>query len=341
MTLTTREYAGVSELVDSVLTTGETQAIIMNSGFFGLLIDLEGYEDSRDRLKEIHTETVETIIEVEKPKNEQQDAEEDDAASGSVFSVYISGIDSRGTISTVSRSDVNIIATVNTETHQVLLVSTPRDFYVPLSISGGVPDKLTHAGIYGINVSMETLEMLYETDIDYYFRVNFSGFENIIDALDGITVESDTSFTTFDSYQIQAGENTLNGAQALSFARERKAFADGDRQRGKNQMAVIKAVINKVLSPALLSNYSGILQGVSDSFESSMPYDTLAELVRDQLDSGAEWNIVTYSVNGTGDSQKPYSLSTNAYVMVPDTSTVDHAIELMDKVKNGEILTQE
>lgn len=341
VTLTTREYAGVSELVDSVLTTGETQAIIMNSGFFGLLIDLEGYEDSRDRLKEIHTETVETIIEVEKPKNEQQDAEEDDAASGSVFSVYISGIDSRGTISTVSRSDVNIIATVNTETHQVLLVSTPRDFYVPLSISGGVPDKLTHAGIYGINVSMETLEMLYETDIDYYFRVNFSGFENIIDALDGITVESDTSFTTFDSYQIQAGENTLNGAQALSFARERKAFADGDRQRGKNQMAVIKAVINKVLSPALLSNYSGILQGVSDSFESSMPYDTLAELVRDQLDSGAEWNIVTYSVNGTGDSQKPYSLSTNAYVMVPDTSTVDHAIELMDKVKNGEILTQE
>lgn len=341
VTLTTREYAGVSELVDSVLTTGETQAIIMNSGFFGLLIDLEGYEDSRDRLKEIHTETVETIIEVEKPKNEQQDAEEDDAASGAVFSVYISGIDSRGTISTVSRSDVNIIATVNTETHQVLLVSTPRDFYVPLSISGGVPDKLTHAGIYGINVSMETLEMLYETDIDYYFRVNFSGFENIIDALDGITVESDTSFTTFDSYQIQAGENTLNGAQALSFARERKAFADGDRQRGKNQMAVIKAVINKVLSPALLSNYSGILQGVSDSFESSMPYDTLAELVRDQLDSGAEWNIVTYSVNGTGDSQKPYSLSTNAYVMVPDTSTVDHAIELMDKVKNGEILTQE
>ena len=340
----TREYASVSDLVDSILTTGETQAIVMNSAFFTLLHELEGYEDSSSRLKELDTVTVKKIVEVEKPKEEAGSDVEEEEHSGSVFSVYISGIDSRGSISTVSRSNVNIIATVNTDTHQVLLVSTPRDYYVPLSISNGVPDKLTHAGIYGINVSIETLEMLYGIDINYYFRVNFSGFEDIIDALDGITVESDVAFEV-DNYGIEypifEGQNDLTGEQALAFARERQAFASGDRQRGKNQMVVIKAVIAKALSPALLSNYSDILQGVSGSFESSMPYDTLAELVRNQLDSGADWNIVTYSVDGSGDYQKPYSLSTTAYVMVPDTSTVNHAIELMNKVKNGETLTQE
>ena len=340
----TREYAGVSELVDSILTTGETQAIVMNSAFFTLLNELEGYEDSSSRLKELDTVTVETVVEVEKPKEGAGSEVEEEEHSGSVFSVYISGIDSRGSISTVSRSDVNIIATVNTDTHQVLLVSTPRDYYVPLSISNGVPDKLTHAGIYGINVSVETLELLYGIDIDYYFRVNFSGFEDIIDALDGITVESEVAFNLSDNSvqrSIFEGKNDLNGEEALAFARERYAFADGDRQRGRNQMAVIKAVIDKSLSPALLANYSQILQGVSGSFDSSMPYDTLAELVRNQLDSGASWNIVTYSVDGKGDNQKPYSLSTTAYVMVPDTSTVNHAIELMNKVKNGETLTQE
>lgn len=339
----TREYAGVSELVDSILTTGETQAIVMNKAFFGLLTEMEGYENSSDQLKSLHTVSVETEIEVKKSGEGANGSEVEEAQhSGSVFSVYISGIDSRGTISTVSRSDVNIIATVNTDTHQVLLVSTPRDYYVPLSISNGVPDKLTHAGIYGIKVSVNTLEMLYDTTIDYYFRVNFSGFEDIIDALNGINVNSEFAFTA-DDHSYVVGENQLNGEAALAFARERYAFenAGGDRQRGKNQMEVIKAVINKALSPALLANYSGILQGVSDSFESSMPYDTLAELVRNQLDSGASWNIVTYSVDGTGASEKPYSLSTTAYVMVPDTNTVNHAIELMNKVKNGEILTQE
>lgn len=342
----TREYASVVELVDSILTAGETQAIVMNSGFFGLLADMEGYENSSSQLRALHTERVETEVIVETPKENAGpgSVEEEDGLSGNVFSVYISGIDSRGSISTVSRSDVNIIATVNTETHQVLLVSTPRDYYVPLSISNGVPDKLTHAGIYGINVSIETLEMLYDTEIDYYFRVNFSGFEDIIDALDGITVESESAFSVNNYgmvFEVAAGENEFDGAHALAFARERQAFSGGDRQRGKNQMAVIKAVINKALSPALLKNYSGILQGVSGSFESSMSYDTLAELVRNQLDSGASWNIVSYSVDGSGSSQKPYSLSTTAYVMVPDTATVEHAKELMDQVKNGETLEQE
>lgn len=342
--LAVKEYAGLAELLDSLISTGETQAIILNSAFVGLLDEMEGYETAEDQIREVHVQQVETVIErvVEKPKDKEQDKAEDTAEqqeNDSVFSVYISGIDSRSGLIAKSRSDVNIVATVNTETRQVLLVSTPRDYYVPLPISNGQPDKLTHAGIYGIDCSMGTLEMLYETEIDYYFRVNFSGFEGIVNALGGITVDSEVAFSSGD-YSFVQGENYMDGAAALTFARERYAFASGDRQRGKNQMAVIKGVINKAISPALLTNYTSILESVAGSFEASIPYDVLAALVKQQLSDGGEWNIVSYSVDGTGASKKPYSLSTNAYVMEPDYNTVNQAIAMMEQVKNGEILSQ-
>ena len=340
--LTVISYAGLAELVDSILVTGETDAIIMNSAFLSLLTDMEGYENTAAKLCEIHVEQVETVIEhVVNKQPTLNDPEETTTETDSgyhVFTMYISGIDSLSGLIAKSRSDVNIIATVNTETRQMLLVSTPRDYYVPLPISDGIPDKLTHAGIYGIDVSIGTLAMLYETDIDYYFRVNFSGFEQIIDALDGITVVSDYSFSSQGHYYV-AGENNLYGSAALAFCRERSAFAAGDRQRGKNQMAVIKGIMNKALSPALLNNYTGIMESVAGSFETSVPYDVLADMVRTQLDEGGSWNIVSYSVDGSGASKKPYSLSTNAYVMVPNYDTVNTAIELMNRVKNGEIIS--
>lgn len=330
--LQTREYAGLSQLVDGLLQD-EVDAIMLNSAFLDLLKEMEGYQDISANLREVYNYQAETVI--EKPKNTDKDAN-GQKNNDRVFTMYISGIDSREGLISASRSDVNILATVNVDKRQVLLVSTPRDFFVPLSISGGIPDKLTHAGIYGIDVSMETLEMLYETEVDYYFRVNFSGFEEIIDALGGITVNSEKEFTSIDGYYYVEGENELDGAAALSFARERYAFEDGDRQRGRNQMAVIKAVIEKAMSASLLVNYASIMESVSGSFETSMPYDTIAELVRDQLDKGGSWEIVSASVDGTGDYQVPYSMSTEAYVMIPDQATVDAVIEKMNQVKNGE-----
>lgn len=343
-----KEYVGIIELVDSLMT-GETDAIIMNSAFLDLITEIEGYERVTEQLREVHIEKVETVIDsVQESQTSQEKQEEsvnqedgeDDAQDVAVFTVYISGIDSRTGLVAKSRSDVNIIATVNTETRQVLLISTPRDYYVPLSISNGVPDKLTHAGIYGIDVSMGTLEMLYETEIDYYFRVNFSGFEEIIDALGGVTIVSDY---TFDSQNVKGyffvkGENYVDGATALAFARERYAFSEGDRQRGRNQLAVIEGVIKKAMSPALLTNFSEIMESIEGSFETSVPYNVIAEVVRKQLNEGGEWNVVSYSVDGTGASRRPYSMSTNAYVMVPDYNTVNTAISMMDQVKEGQML---
>lgn len=340
-TLDTTEYIGLSELADGLMEE-EVDAILLNNAFLDLLTETEGYEDILDKIHEIHTQQTETVI--EKVEDETKDkwnildlfgGEEEEERQDRVFTMYISGIDNRGGLIAKSRSDVNILATVNVDTRQVLLVSTPRDYYVPLPISNGQCDKLTHAGIYGVDVSIGTLEMLYGIDIDYYFRVNFSGFERIIDALGGVTVNSDYDFSA-GGYYFQKGENHVNGSQALAFARERKSFKEGDRQRGRNQMAMIKAVINKAMSPAILSGYADIMESVAGSFETSMPYDLIAELVRDMLEKGGSWNIVSYSVNGSGDSRRPYSMSTNAYVMIPDQETVDTAIEKINQVMNGE-----
>lgn len=336
-TVTTVEYDSLTDLVDALLAE-ETDAILLNRAYIDVLEEIEGYEDLMSLIREV------TLILVEKEIEVNLEDTIDTDAVGTCFTVYMSGIDTYGELSTKSRSDVNIIATVNTETHQVLLVSTPRDYFVPLSISNGKEDKLTHAGIYGIQVSMDTLEMLYDTNIDYYFRVNFSGFEEIIDALGGITIESDVAFTSsIDSgsvYDFVVGENYVNGQEALAFARERHAFEDGDNQRGRNQMAVIKAVINEILSPELLLKYSSILDAVDGSFETSMPYDLISTLVRNQLDEGGSWEVLTYSATGYDSTGIPYSMSQSAYVMEPNMESVETAKELMEAVRNGEVITQ-
>ena len=255
-----------------------------------------------------------------------------DKVEQTVFNIYISGSDTREeTLPESTRSDVNIIASINLETHDILLLSTPRDYYVPLSISNGIPDKLTHAGLYGVEVSMDTLEMLYDINLDYYFRINFTGFVDIIDALGGIEVESDYEFDAGD-YHFNEGINQLDGESALVFARERYAFPTGDRQRGKNQIAVIKAIIEKVTSPSILSSYSSILESVKDCVDMNIPYDLIVKLIFMQLSDSQNWNITTYSVDGTGDSQVPYSMDISVYVMVPDMSTVEHAKELFRQV---------
>ena len=328
----------LTELVDGLLN-GQTGAIVLNSAYLSVIEEMDGYSDVSSRIRELTVKKVETTIE---PQQTEQKSE-DSADKGTVYTIFISGIDSRSGLVAKSRSDSNIVATVNTDTRQVLLVSTPRDYFVPLSISGGQKDKLTHAGIYGINVCMDTLGMLYNEDINYYFRINFAGFEQLIDALGGITVYSDYEFDSKNElgYHFNQGENQMNGEQALIFSRERYSFQEGDRQRGKNQMAVIKGVINKALSPELLKNYSSVLSSIQGCFETNISYEEIAGILQKQLNNGGDWNIVSYSVNGTGDTQKPYSMSQKAYVMIPDESTVQKAEEMMKKVRDGETVSQE
>ena len=323
------------------------QAIILNESYLDMIAELSDLQTEQatdtetEEPRDIHdyaafVKSLRKISGYSVVTEDEPQADDTSFYDNGTFVMYISGIDTYGSTSKRSRSDVNILAVVNTNTKKILLVSTPRDYYVPLSISNGVKDKLTHAGIYGIQCSQDTLGMLYGINVDYYFRLNFSGFQKIIDALGGITVNSDYTFDV-GSFHYVKGDNYLNGEQALAFARERHAFATGDRQRGEDQMKVIKAVFNKATSSAVLANYTDLLASLEGTFETSMSYDTLAKLVRQQLDQGTGWDIETYSVNGSGQSSYTYSISNmKVYVMIPDQSTVDTAKEKIQAVLDGE-----
>ena len=345
----TTEYTSLTEMADA-LGNDSCQAIILNSGYLDVLDQMVGYNTFSSQIRQIATYKIESVVERKEPQvsvapqntETSENSGNDAAVTDEVYTIYISGIDTRGDMTASSLSDVNILLTLNTRTKQILMVSTPRDYYVPLSISNGAKDKLTHAGIYGVNVCMDTLEMLYGIDINYYFRLNFGGFIKIIDALGGITINSDYEFDSknVSGYHFNKGENYVNGEQALAFCRERYSFSEGDRQRGRNQMAVIQGVVDKITSPDLLKNYLSVMDSLEGCFETNVPYDIIASLVRDQLDEGGSWQVLSYSVDGTGDNQKPYSMSQTAYVMVPDMTTVDKAKSLMQKVREGIMLSE-
>ena len=254
--------------------------------------------------------------------------------SKDAFVIYISGIDTFGNVNRKCRSDVNILMAVNTRTKKILMVNTPRDYYVPLSVTNGVPDKLTHAGNYGINCSKDTLSMLYGVEVDYYVRMNFTGFIDIINAMGGVDVYSEYAFTSMSHHTYVKGMNyNLDGFKALAFARERKALPGGDNQRGKNQMALLNAMISKLATTNTLFNYNDIMNAIAGSFQTNLTSGEIYSLIHLQLDDMTPWTIESYSVTGTGKMDVTYSIpGINLYVMEPDMSTVYKARDMIKKV---------
>lgn len=333
--IATAEYESVFDVVDA-LYSGEIGAMILNYSYEEIISDMEGYEDFTALTRIIYEYEIETVVESQGNENAKDITSE-------VFVLYLSGSDTRSVKLSTSRSDVNIIAYVNPTTKQVLLINTPRDYFVPISISSsGTRDKLTHCGIYGVDCSMDTLAALYDTSIDYYLQVNFEGFITLVDAIGGIEVESDTSFVTLHyDVQINKGINYLDGEGALGFVRERYALANGDNDRGINTMKVISAIINKLSSgKTILNNYSAIMSSMEGMFVTSMSSDEIAALVKMQLSDMSSWDIRTYAVTGSNSSSTTYSTpNTTSYVMIPDQDSVDKAKELIDKMESGELLT--
>ena len=259
------------------------------------------------------------------------------------FVVYLSGVDNRGELTEKARSDVNILAVVNPTTKQAALINTPRDYYVDLAGTDS-KDKLTHAGLYGVETSMATLGNLYGVNVEHYIRINFAGFIRIIDAIGGVDVYSDQAFTSvgspgyYDPTTFAEGWNHLDGKSALAFARERHAFKTGDIQRGINQMKVIDAMAEKLKSPALLMSFSKLMDAMSDCFVTSLSQEQISALVRMQLGDLSSWDIQSYSVTGTGGkSSKCYSAKGQSlYVMKPDENSVNEAKALIAAVLGGE-----
>lgn len=315
------QYGTVQELANALLE-GRVDAAVYNQALDGLITD--SIEDYSEQVRVLYQYGIETELE-----QETADVEEP-------FNVYISGIDVDGPITTNSRSDVNIIMTVNPNTKKILLTTTPRDYYVQIpDISGEQRDKLTHAGIYGVDASMRTLEQLYGIDISYYARVNFSSLVKIVDTLGGVDVDSDFEFTA-GGYQFKQGMNHLDGKQALAFSRERYSFEDGDNQRGKDQEKVLTAILNKAMSPAILSNASALIADVSDSVQTNMTQEEMAKFIKMQLNDGASWTIESQAASGNGDTQACYSSGDQPlYVMWPDEAVVQSISAKMNEILNG------
>ena len=328
------EYRSVQEQA-TALHNGDVQAIIYNEAYNGILS--EEFGDFGNSIKVIYSHSIET--KVENNAAEQVEVKDD------TFTVYISGIDVYGAIETNSRSDVNIMAVVNPTSHQILLVTTPRDYYVEIpGISGGELDKLTHAGIYGVDASMATLGQLYDTTIDFYARVNFTSLVEMVDALGGVDVYSEQAFTTSEDtglvMNVVQGENHFNGQQALAFSRERMNVDGGDFQRGKNQQSVITAMIKKAVSPAILVGANGILNSVSGNVDTNMSQDQIQTLIKTQLSDGGAWNIKSVAAEGTGDQQYCFSSPGSLlYVTQPDPNSVASIKAMIDSVENGEVFT--
>lgn len=254
------------------------------------------------------------------------------------FAIYISGIDTYGEISSVSRSDVNMVMVVNPKTHQILLVSIPRDYYVQLHGTTGTKDKLTHAGIYGIDMSIQTIEDLLKLDINYYIKVNFTSVIDIVDALGGLDIYSEYTFTSYSGFRFKKGMNSVNGEQALDFARTRKAFSEGDRQRGKNQQAVIEALIRKATDKSIITKYNSLLNAINGKYQTNISMKKITSLIKKQLKDMKSWNVTSYSLTGSDSSNYTYTYNQLLYVMQPDEESVEDAIKLIDKVLNGEKL---
>ena len=323
---------GIEELYDN-LKNKEIDSIIINEAYLDLI------ENEYTDFSEI-TKTLDTV-KVEK-KSENKDKEI--IKELKPINIYLSGSDSRsGLVSSSSLSDVNMIVTINPHTHTVLLTNIPRDYYVQLHGTTGYKDKLTHAGIYGTDMSINTIEDLLQTNIEYYVKVGFSSVIKIVDLVGGIDVYSDTAFRSrcddggAQRVYVKVGMNHFTGAQALSYARERYAYNNGDIHRGQNQQQVIEAVINKIMTnKSLLLKYDSLLNSFSELYKTDIPKELITLLIKQQLEDMSSWKIEKQTLIGYDGFNKTYSWpNQDLYVMIPDTNSVNDAVKKIDEIYNG------
>ncbi|HFI0634288.1 TPA: LCP family protein [Streptococcus suis] len=306
------------------MLAGQGQAMVLN-GVFTNILESED-PDFSSKVKKIYSFKMTTQV---SPSTEQ--------ISGDSFNVYISGIDTYGPISSVSRSDVNIIMTVNRKTNKILLTTTPRDSYVAIADGGqNQYDKLTHAGIYGVEASVHTLENLYGIDISNYIRLNFTSFLQLIDLVGGVDVENTQDFTA-GGHHFPVGTVHLNAEQALVFVRERYSLANGDNDRGKNQERVIAALIKKLSAPENLTNYQAILKGLEGSLQTDLNLETIMELVNAQLAGGNQFTVESQALTGTGQMGLPsYAMpGSQLYMMEINPDSLAQVKAAMQAVLEG------
>jgi LCP family protein required for cell wall assembly len=326
ISFTEENYQNIVTLGNDLLNK-KVNAIFINETVLSFIKD--EVEDFESKTRVLYTISVKVKIE---------DTIDDVDVENESFNVYISGIDVYGDIAAVSRSDVNMIMTINPKTNKILLTSIPRDYYVRLHGTTGYKDKLTHSGLYGIDTTVNTIEDLLDININYYIRVNFTTVIKLVDTIGGIDIYSDTAFTahTNSDCKFIVGTQHVGGDCALAFSRERYAYTSGDRHRVKNQQDVLIAIIGKMTkSSSIITKYTSILNTLGNSFQTNMPQNKIYSLINMQIDKMPNWNIEQISLDGTNSSNYTYSYSASKlYVMEPDVNTIYNAQEKIEEVFN-------
>lgn len=319
------DYAGMAKS----LLENEQKVILFNEGYRAIVE--EGVKDFSEK-----TRIIDSVV-IERTKQKTEDTTVKNAEG--CYNIYVSGNDNYGTLSNISRSDVNLILSVNTNTKKILITTVPRDSYVRIPGRGNNQfDKLTHAGIYGVETSQKTLENLFGIKIDYYARINFTSLIKIVDVLGGIEVKNDQSFTA-GGYHFDKGTIHLNGERALLFARERHALTGGDLDRGRNHTKIIEAMISKAMSPSILLNYNNIMNAVLEATQTNVPKDLMISVINKQLESGGSWKIEKTDISGHGTTGTLPSYAMpgwKLYMFVPDENSIKATKEKMDKILSGQ-----
>ena len=332
-----REYGSLTEMLESFYN-GEVDSIVINESSRSQITDIDAYKDFDNNTRVVY-QTSYKVENTDKAKAVSN-------ITNTPFNVLISGSDTRGGYDENGRSDVIMVATVNPKTGTILLTSVPRDFYVETACDAadgcqqGALDKITHTGVHGTNATKRTVEKLLGIEINYTFKVGFDTVTDIVDAVGGIDVNVEpgyecSNFMHAPGLSVHAGVNHLNGEQALGYARERYAYSEGDRQRTKNQQQVLMGIVDKITSPAIVTNYASIMDSMSNTFSTTMSNDEISSLIKYQLNSNPKWKMEQYMVNGTGDTLMCAELGDAAYVMVPDQSTVTTAKNKINAVLAG------
>lgn len=343
VTFQDKQYDNIQGMVNG-LYDKEVPAIILNDAYRGNINDLED-----EKFRNFGTDTQVVYTYTYKTENKSTTNSVDDITKNP-FTVLISGVDSRDGFAESSRSDVNMLATINPVTKTVLLTSIPRDYYVTTvcdegaGCQNGAKDKLTHTGLHGTETTKKTIENLLGVEINYTAKVNFTSVVNLVDALGGIDVDVKPGlavdhFYTNDyfgtDYGVTEGINHLNGQAALCYARERYAYQDGDRQRVKNQQEVLMAIVKKATSPSVIGNYPALMDALSGAFQTDLSQDEIQSLIQFQLKEMPDWQFITYSLDGQGSTEFCAELGNNASVMIPDNETVVTAKRRIEAVIEG------
>lgn len=292
-------------------------------------------EDLEDKYEDFSSKT--RILQTIDITKEVEDITKKVSIKNTAFNVLISGMDSYGNINKTTRNDVNMVVTINPNTNKMLLTSIPRDYYVQLHGKKGYKDKLTHAGIYGINTAVQTIEDLFNIDINYYVKVNFTTVVDLVDKIGPIEIYSDKNLN-LDGCKYVVGNNAVNGKCALRFARERHSYLEGDNHRVKNQQEVIKGIFNKLKSsPNILADYNSVLEVMNGKFATNIEMSELTSFIKYEVEDIGKYEIISTQVDGTGSMEYTYSYPhQKLYVMFPNEQSVSNAKEGIEKILNGE-----